>query len=549
MKQKIGIIGYGYVGRAFYEFFKSHFDVYAYDCDETLQTKYNFLESNMDFVDLMNVVVICVPTNALESGAVDMSAIHSVLSEIKQEKLVLIKSSIPPLSIQQLSADYPHLKLVFSPEFIGESSYFLPAPYDFDKEVVKTPYFIFGGNESDTTEVIQFFKPIAGPTKEYIKTTSLNAEVCKYMENTFFATKIAFCNEFAAICKAFGADYDEVRELWLKDPRITKTHTLILDEESKQCFGGKCLPKDLSGIITQSFRQGYEARFLQSVREANYSLRDNAQKPHILCFHRVDFCRDNPINPLYFDRKMAVSYFKLEQYIESYLQRGFCFGSIKQCLQEPDKYFCLSFDDGFKEHLGVIKALHNKYNIQKDSIICALNVGNLLGDVFCGMDLLYHHVWQDFNNQDSGVLRDMFDFFDKTPKACSMLENIAVLKMEYIQQDSQVLRKFYEHFKADLSHIFLDTREAKELSFYATIASHSLYHRDLCYHIEQSKHEITESKRLLEQNIGDEISVFCYPEGKNNKELQEFCESSGFEFALSLSHTHATYGIGRRLAE
>ncbi|EMQ6246231.1 polysaccharide deacetylase family protein [Campylobacter upsaliensis] len=540
-KEKIGIIGYGYVGRAFYDFFKSHFEVYAYDCDESLRAKFDFLETSMDFVDLMHLVVICVPTNALESGEVDMSAIHKALSEIKQEKLILIKSSIPPLSIQQLSVTYPHLKLVFSPEFIGESSYFLPPPYDFDKKVIKTPYFIFGGKDDDCSAVIKFFKEVAGPVKEYIKTTSLNAEVCKYMENAFFATKITFCNEFAAICKAFGADYDEVRELWLKDPRITKTHTLIFNEESEQCFGGKCLPKDLSGIIMQSFNQGYEAKFLQAVKKANGSLRNNAKKPHILCFHRIDFYQNNPINPLYFDRKMAVSYFKLEQYIESYLQRGFCFGNIKQCLQEPNKYFCLSFDDGFKEHLEIAKILHNKYNSPKESLIFSINVNNTLSNTFCGMDLLYHLI-------DRKQIKNLFEYFklDLTPIT---LDNIDILKQHYIKQNPEELCKFYETFKVDLSYIFLDPKEIQELTNYGLIASHAILHRDLTQHKTQSKQEILESKMILEQMLKTNIDIFCYPEGKNDKDLWDFCKQAGFTLALSINHTHKQYGIGRRIAK
>ncbi len=538
-KEKIGIIGYGYVGRAFYEFFKNHFEVLAYDNNPSLKDDFPYLQDSVDFIESVSLVLVCVPTNALPDGCVDMSAVHKVLGEIRQEKLVLIKSSIPPLSTESLSKKYPHLKLVCSPEYIGESSYYLPPPYDFDKEVVKTPYFIFGGRDDDCFAVMKFFKKVAGPTKEYIKTTSTNAEVCKYMENSYFATKITFCNEFEKICKTFGADYDIVRELWLKDPRITKTHTLIMNEDKNDCFGGKCLPKDLDGIITQSFKYGYEANFLKSVRDSNKNLRNNALKPHILCFHRIAY--KEAINPIYFERKMAIGLLRLEQYIESYLERGYKFGSIMQCLKEPKKYFCLSFDDGFKEHLGIAKILQSKYSLQKESLIFSINVNHALRNTFCGMDLLYDLI-------DRGSIRDIFEYFKLDLTPCT-LSNIGILKQHYIKQDSQELCKFYETFKVDLSHIFLDSKEVKELANYGLIASHTLFHRDLTQHKAQSKKEILESKAILEQILEANIDIFCYPEGKNDKELQDFVSKAGFTFALSIGHTHSQYGIGRRVAK
>lgn len=273
---KICIAGYGYVGKAFYEFFKSykHYQVFVYDNSKEIQDKYDFIKIDYDILDNVDLAVICVPTPSKDDGSVDISFVENVLANIKKQTLVLIKSTIPPNTTNILSKTYPHLRIVFSPEYIGESTYDLPYPYDFNKEVIKTPYFIFGGDIKDTTEMVDIFSKIAGPVKEYIQTTSLNAEICKYMENSFFATKIIFCNEFNKICETFGADYNSVRELWLKDPRITKTHTAIYNKDDSLCFGGKCLPKDLSGIIKHSAKNGYEPKFLEAVLNSNKRIRE-----------------------------------------------------------------------------------------------------------------------------------------------------------------------------------------------------------------------------------------------------------------------------------
>ena len=73
---------------------------------------------------------------------------------------------------------------------------------------------------------------------------------------------------------------------------------------------------------------------------------------------------------------MVIGYEKLKSIIDEFLEKGFEFGSLKQCLLNPNRYFCLSFDDGFKEHLWVAKDLVKSYNIDKKSMLFAINVGN-----------------------------------------------------------------------------------------------------------------------------------------------------------------------------
>ncbi|MCI5787345.1 MAG: polysaccharide deacetylase family protein [Helicobacter trogontum] len=543
--KKIGIIGYGYVGKAFYEFFRSHFSVSIYDNGKRIQDEYDYVEKNTEFLNSMDLVVICVPTNALESGCVDLSAVEDSLKLLKNDQLVLIKSTIPPLTTGKFADKYPHLRIVFSPEYIGESKYHLPPPYNFDKKVIETPYFIFGGKKEDTEEVIAFFKIIAGPVKEYIQTESLEAEICKYMENTFFATKIVFCNEFAQICRKIGASYSKVRELWLKDPRITKTHTDIHNEESNQCFGGKCLPKDLSGIVTHTFENGYRARFLESVSFANNTLRQEAQKPNILAFHRI-LLDDAQMTSLYLDRKMAVGYYTLEAEIQSYLNRGFCFGSIEQCLKEPKRYFACSFDDGFKEHLEVIKRLSTQFGAPKESLICAINVNHSLRQIYSGMDLIYHLVSQGRKHELIAYFTSRIENFNAVLMD-DTLSLIKALKPYFIALDSKALWDFHSTFQCDLTHIYLGSEQIQALSKYALIASHGIYHRDLSKHVDQSNQEILESKRELEQLINKEVDIFCYPEGKNNQEVQDMCKRHGFDFALSTNHKkNNPYCIGRK---
>ena len=92
------------------------------------------------------------------------------------------------------------------------------------------------------------------------------AEMAKYMENSFFAVKVIFCNEFFDIAKAFGIDY-ELRETWLEDPRIGRSHTFVY--RNNQGYGGACLPKDVNSIIYQADEKKVNCNLLKAVREKN----------------------------------------------------------------------------------------------------------------------------------------------------------------------------------------------------------------------------------------------------------------------------------------
>jgi UDP-glucose 6-dehydrogenase len=116
--------------------------------------------------------------------------------------------------------------------------------------------------------MIDFFMPVCGPTKQYRVTDARTAETVKYMENTFFATKIAFCYEIAEICRTLGVDYNQARELWLLDPRINPMHTAVFNDNDRP-FSGKCLPKDLSALVTRAEEAGYNANLLKEVLSTN----------------------------------------------------------------------------------------------------------------------------------------------------------------------------------------------------------------------------------------------------------------------------------------
>ncbi len=269
-RKKVAVIGYGYVGKAVAAFFESHFDVLIYDINMPLES------ASTEEINAADLAVICVPTPMRRDGTAGLSAIEGTLKWLTTP-LILIKSTIPPGTTKRLSEKFGK-KIAFSPEYIGEGHYHIPfwKGYPDPTDMKKHDFVTIGGPKEITAPILSFFKSILGAEPRYMQTDSTTAELVKYMENSFLATKVTFCNEFFNMAEAFGVDYDELRELWLLDGRIGRSHTAVFRD--KRGFGGKCLPKDVNAIVQASITAGYNPRLIKAVLESNDRIRGEKKK-------------------------------------------------------------------------------------------------------------------------------------------------------------------------------------------------------------------------------------------------------------------------------
>jgi len=278
-RKKIAVIGYGYVGKAFVKMLEGHYDVVIYDPAYNPSHNYDgvhFVDALQDFKEC-SLGVVCVPTPQSPDGSCDTSYVRSTL-ETLNSPLIVIKSTVTPGTTDELRTQSGK-RIVFSPEYVGESKYYNPF---FGSDMKEVPFVIAGGNDKDCNDYFDILIPILGPTKTYFKTTSLSAEVIKYMENTYFAIKLTFINEMYNICQTLGADWYAVREGWLLDPRVERMHTAVFP--SDRGFKGKCLPKDTLALVQAAKNKGYEPRFLQEMIENNSSFikmeKSDSTPPH-----------------------------------------------------------------------------------------------------------------------------------------------------------------------------------------------------------------------------------------------------------------------------
>ena len=263
-QKQIALYGFGYVGKALHNFLKDHYDVVIYD---PMYLEY----SDMKRLAKIKHAVGCVPTPMGKDGSCDTSIVENVLREGLHD-YYLIKSTVVPGTTARLAKESKR-KIAFSPEYIGEGKYEIPFWMDFPHPTnMKLHNFhIFGGPKAITSEWINIWQKIAGWTAKYIQTDSTTAEMVKYMENCYAATKVTFCNEFYEISKAMGVDYNELKELWLLDGRVGRSWTMVFPD--KRGFEGKCLPKDINGMVKHSEKMGYEPKLLKQVMATNKKFR------------------------------------------------------------------------------------------------------------------------------------------------------------------------------------------------------------------------------------------------------------------------------------
>jgi UDPglucose 6-dehydrogenase len=271
MKKKISIIGLGFVGKAEKDFwgYNNHYEVVEYDEPKNI--------GNREEVNSSDLAVICVPTSQNKDGSCDISIVENVISWINTP-IILIKSTIPPGTSKYLSEKF-NKNIVFSPEFIGEETYW--NPYKNEKDPLKgIPHIILGRTDksSDKNLIILYnlIIPIIGPKKDIYFTDSSSAEMCKYMLNSYLALKVTFANEIKKICDNLNINYGEVRELWSKDSRVDKMHTIVFEDSPG--FGGKCLLANTLMYVNNSIKEAKDVKVGDSVLTIDGSWRKVLRK-------------------------------------------------------------------------------------------------------------------------------------------------------------------------------------------------------------------------------------------------------------------------------
>ena len=236
-KTKVGVLGNGFVGEAISFAFSTVADMYVYDTDPSRRL------NNVESVHHCDFVFVCVPTPMFEDGSQDLSYVESAFQKATDTPVYIIKSTVLPGTTEGLSKKYPKFKIIFSPEFLTERTAKL--------DMLTQSRIILGGDLSLTERAKALFNK-RFKIKNIIQTDSKTAELTKYMNNTFFATKVSIMNEFKLLCDKIGANWEDALRGFVSDGRIGDSHLNVPGHDGKLGYGGTCFPKDVNSLLSFS---------------------------------------------------------------------------------------------------------------------------------------------------------------------------------------------------------------------------------------------------------------------------------------------------------
>jgi UDPglucose 6-dehydrogenase len=295
---KIGIIGLGFVGLSLTSVLASKgYDIVGIDtdkekCNKIINGISPFFEpelekvlqnglkkklkinNNFSLINECDFIFVTVGTPQKTNGSINLSKIKKAVTTIgknllenEKKPIIIIKSTVVPgtmkkviLPILEKESNKKNEKdfgLISNPEFLQESN----AIKD-----TKFPHIIvLGGNQTRFMEKTKKLFMKLHPNVPIVITNHQTAEMIKYANNSFLATKISFINQLSNICEKIpGANIDDIGKTIGLDPRIGK---LFLN--AGPGYGGSCLPKDMRALINFANVSGINPTLLNAVEEIN----------------------------------------------------------------------------------------------------------------------------------------------------------------------------------------------------------------------------------------------------------------------------------------
>ncbi len=264
---KIGIIGVGMVGAPLARYFQEvkgyarGKDLFLFDTDP--------VKGYDDDINRADVIFISVPSPRSPDGSAKIDVVESALSQIDGEKIVVIKSTVPPGTTRIFQERYPRHKFLFNPEFLTEAKAWENTIHPDRQLVGWTPP---SKNVANTVLALLPQAPLMAPSDK-LELSATEAEIIKYGANMFLTRKVTFANAIYDIAEDHGVNYENVRAGIASDPRIGSSH-LDAMAHGYRGYGGYCFVKDTDALIAHCEERGLDhcAELFAQDREFNTRL-------------------------------------------------------------------------------------------------------------------------------------------------------------------------------------------------------------------------------------------------------------------------------------
>ena len=228
----------------------------------------DFTTSVLNAVNFGEVIFNCVGTPSNKDSSAYLGYVWEVAEKIgrnmRDYKVIVNKSTVPPGTSRRLQqvvkfsqVQEVDFDVVSNPEFLKEGTAI--------RSFINPDKIVLGVESDRALHVMR--KVYSGRMRTYLpilETDWETAELIKYANNTFLATKISFINEMANICDKVGADVKMVSQAIGMDYRISPRFL-----NAGVGYGGSCFPKDVKALISTAKKHGYTPQLFEAVDSVN----------------------------------------------------------------------------------------------------------------------------------------------------------------------------------------------------------------------------------------------------------------------------------------
>lgn len=215
---------------------------------------------------------VSVGTPSRPNGSVNTSYLTNVIETIARTRTET--GRVIPIFVRSTSLPAIHAELIDRlREVLGAAQ---PAAYCVHPEFMREgqavadffnpPKIVFGCTDAAAGSIISGLYPgIDAPT---VETDPATAALVKYADNCFHAVKVTFANEVGVLANSFGVDAREVMDIFSLDTKLNISAKYL---RPGMPFGGSCLPKDLSGVVSWARQASLSLPMLEHVSPSNAS--------------------------------------------------------------------------------------------------------------------------------------------------------------------------------------------------------------------------------------------------------------------------------------
>lgn len=230
----IGFIGQGFIGKNYADDFEQRwFSVIRYALEEPYR-------GNREKISGCDIVFIAVPTPTTPGGF-DDSIVRGAIALAGEGTIAVVKSTIVPGTTKSFQEQYPDRVVLYSPEFLSESTAAHDAAHPFSN-IVGMPV-----DDSAHRAAAEKVHSVLPHAPFVLTCDSTQAELVKYAHNISGYTQIITFNILYDTARALGVSWDAIGKAIAADPMVSNRYANPVHKSGRGA-GGHCFIKDMAAF-------------------------------------------------------------------------------------------------------------------------------------------------------------------------------------------------------------------------------------------------------------------------------------------------------------